>query len=142
MTAQGTFVPFDWTPQEPYDAADGVSLAFITLSKTFEGDLKGSSAVTMIVSSSEHEESRSYVAMERVTATIGDRSGTFVLQHNAVSDEGDDSLTCTVVPGSGTGQLKGLRAAHPHRPRRRPLLCLRPQAALTRPTAPGPPRRR
>ncbi|MFD1933463.1 MULTISPECIES: DUF3224 domain-containing protein [Nonomuraea] len=109
MTAQGTFVTFGWTPQEPYDVADGVSLAFVTLGKTFEGDLKGSSTVTMIVSSSEHEDSRSYVAMERVSGSIGDREGTFVLQHNAVSDEGDDALTCTVVPGSGTGGLKGLR---------------------------------
>ncbi|MEU7892021.1 DUF3224 domain-containing protein [Nonomuraea sp. NPDC049152] len=109
MTAQGTFDIFGWTPQEPYDVADGVSLAFVTLGKTFEGDLKGSSTVTMIISSSEREESKSYVAMERVSGAIGDRSGTFVLQHNAVSDEGEDSLACTVVPGSGTDGLKGLR---------------------------------
>ncbi|MET9342559.1 MULTISPECIES: DUF3224 domain-containing protein [unclassified Nonomuraea] len=111
MTAQGSFVTFDWTPQEPYDAVDGVTLAVVTLGKTFEGDLKGSSTVTMIVSSSEHDVSRSYVAMERVTGRIEDREGTFVLQHNAVSDSGDDSLTCTVVPGSGTGRLAGLRGA-------------------------------
>ncbi|MEV2267062.1 DUF3224 domain-containing protein [Nonomuraea africana] len=111
MNAKGTFVTFGWTPQEPYDVVDGAALAFVTLSKTFEGDLAGSGAVTMIVSSSEREDSRSYVAMERVSCTLGGRTGTFVLQHNAVSDEGDDSLTCTVVPGSGTGELTGLRGA-------------------------------
>ncbi|MBB3727138.1 DUF3224 domain-containing protein [Nonomuraea dietziae] len=109
MNAKGTFVTFGWTPQEPYDVADGTALAFVTLSKTFEGDLAGSSSVTMIVSSSEREDSRSYVAMERVSCALGGREGTFVLQHNAVSDQGEDSLVCAVVPGSGTGGLTGLR---------------------------------
>ncbi|GAA3470165.1 DUF3224 domain-containing protein [Nonomuraea roseola] len=109
MNAKGTFDIFGWTPQEPYDVADGTALTFVTLSKTFEGDLAGSGSVTMIVSSSEREDSRSYVAMERVSCALGGSEGTFVLQHNAVSERGEDSLVCTVVPGSGTGGLTGLR---------------------------------
>lgn len=109
MHAKGTFETANWTPQPAYSDRDGVSLAHVTMSKTFEGDLVGTAAISMIVTGSEHEDSRSYVAMERVEGTLGGRSGTFVLQHSAASDLGTDSLRISVVPGSGTGALLGLR---------------------------------
>jgi hypothetical protein len=111
MTAQGTFETAGWVAEPAYDERDGVSLARVSLGKTFRGDLEGTSTVWMIVAASEHEESRSYVAMERVSGVLEGREGGFVLQHSAVSDRGDDSLTCSVVPGSGTGGLAGLRGA-------------------------------
>lgn len=109
MNAKGTFETANWNAQPAYDERDGVSLAHVTLSKTFAGDLSGTGAVSMIVSGSEHEDSRSYVAMERIIGTLNGREGSFVVQHNAVSDRGADSLRITVVPGSGTGDLAGLR---------------------------------
>ncbi|MFI6321721.1 DUF3224 domain-containing protein [Nonomuraea sp. NPDC050556] len=109
MHAKGTFETANWNPQPAYSDHDGVSLAHVTMSKTFEGDLAGTATVSMIVTGSEHEDSRSYVAMERVEGTLGGRAGTFVMQHNAVSDLGTDTLRITVVPGSGTGELTGLR---------------------------------
>ena len=46
---------------------------------------------------------------ERVTGTLGGRSGSFVLQGVGTWEEGVARTTWTVVPGSGTGQLTGLR---------------------------------
>ncbi|WP_090773544.1 DUF3224 domain-containing protein [Nonomuraea maritima] len=37
------------------------------------------------------------------------RRGSFVVQHNAVSVRGEQSLTIAVVPDSATGELRGLR---------------------------------
>lgn len=109
MDAKGTFETAGWTPQPAYDERDGVALTHVTLTKTFTGDLEATGAVSMIMSTAEHEDSRSYVAMERIAGSLNGREGSFVVQHNAVSDQGEDSLRVTVVPGSGTGELAGLR---------------------------------
>ncbi|WP_188195819.1 DUF3224 domain-containing protein [Nonomuraea sp. SYSU D8015] len=79
------------------------------MSKTFHGDLTGTSVVTLLVATTPVESSRSYVALERVEGTLDGRSGGFVVQHNAVSDEGEQSLRISVVPDSATGELRGLR---------------------------------
>ncbi|PZG13725.1 DUF3224 domain-containing protein [Nonomuraea aridisoli] len=109
MTAMGTFETAGWTPQPPFDDRDGVTLGVVTLTKTFEGDLTGTSLVTMMVATTPEEDSRSYVALERVEGTLDGRTGSFVVQHDAVSDRGEQSLRVSVVPGSATGELRGLR---------------------------------
>ncbi|TDD28665.1 DUF3224 domain-containing protein [Nonomuraea terrae] len=109
MTAKGTFETAGWTRQPPFDDRDGVTLGVVTLTKTFEGDLAGTSVVTMMVATTPVEDSRSYVALERVEGTLDGRAGGFVVQHNAVSDRGGQSLRVSVVPDSATGELRGLR---------------------------------
>ncbi|GAA3102867.1 hypothetical protein GCM10020001_020000 [Nonomuraea salmonea] len=42
------------------------------------------------------EESRSYVAMERIEGALHGRPGSFVVQHDVVSDAGAPSLRCRV----------------------------------------------
>ncbi|TDD21711.1 DUF3224 domain-containing protein [Nonomuraea diastatica] len=109
MTAKGTFDTAGWDAKPPFDERDGVSLGLVTLTKTFHGDLTGTGVVTMMVATTPVEDSRSYVALERIEGTLHGRSGSFVVQHNAVSDAGDQSLRITVVPDSATGELRGLR---------------------------------
>jgi hypothetical protein len=52
--------------------------------------------------------SAGYVAMDRVTATVHGRSGSFSLQHTGTMARGVPSLSITVVPDSGTGKLVGI----------------------------------
>ena len=52
--------------------------------------------------------SAGYVAMEKVTATLQGRKGTFVLQHTATMTRGTPEMSSTVVPDSGNDQLVGL----------------------------------
>ena len=52
--------------------------------------------------------SAGYVAIEHVTGTLHGRSGSFALQHSGTMTRGTPSLSITVVPDSGTGQLGGL----------------------------------
>ena len=47
--------------------------------------------------------------MERVVGRVGNRSGSFVLQHSGTFSGGIAKETWFVVPGSGTGELGGLR---------------------------------
>ncbi|WP_344874164.1 DUF3224 domain-containing protein [Nonomuraea antimicrobica] len=109
MTAKGTFDITNWTPEPPFHDRDGVTLALVTLDKTWHGDLTGTSVVTMLVASTPVENSRSYVALEHFEGTVEGRSGAFVVQHDAVSDAGAQSLLARVVPDSATGELRGLR---------------------------------
>jgi hypothetical protein len=47
--------------------------------------------------------------MERIEGRINGRAGSFVLHHSATADRGAQAASWTVVPDSGTGELRGLR---------------------------------
>ncbi|WP_337177410.1 DUF3224 domain-containing protein [Paludisphaera sp.] len=51
---------------------------------------------------------RGEMLMERVTGTLAGRSGSFAIQHQGVMDRGAPSLSITVVPDSGAGELAGI----------------------------------
>ena len=107
-------VPFQVTGWEPDPAplelgeAGPVAFGRVTLRKTFSGELQGSSVVTM-TSAAVGEAPVGYSALELVTGVLEGRSGTFVLQHSGVVDDGAPSPSGLVLPGTGTGGLSGLR---------------------------------
>jgi len=106
-TGKGTF-DVKLTPLEPHDKSSGPFPGRMFIDKQFHGDMEGTSKGEMLAFMSEVKGSAGYVAMERVTATLHGRTGTFVFQHSATMDHGEGALTVTVVPDSGTGELKGL----------------------------------
>jgi len=90
------------------EAAPDPSFGHMAIDKQFHGDIEGSSKGEMMASNSP-QGSGSYVALERVTATLRGRSGSFVLVHQGSMTRGADfKLNISVVPESGTGQLAGL----------------------------------
>ncbi len=104
-TATGTF-EITMTPQAPAGAPGEPSV--IRIEKQFAGDLEGTSGGQMLAARSDVEGSAGYVAIERVTGTLGGRSGSFTLQHSGTMNRGAPTLSVTVVPDSGTGELIGL----------------------------------
>jgi hypothetical protein len=100
---------FDLTrwDEEVYDEADGVKLQTVSLAKTFEGGIRGTSTARLLQAFSP-DGSAAYVGIERVIAAIDGRKGTFVLRHSAVGSAAGGSMNVDVVPGSGTGDLAGL----------------------------------
>ena len=102
--ATGTFV-VKLTPQ--VDGED-LGLGRMTIDKQFHGDLEATSQGQMLAARSSVKGSAGYVAMERVSGSLGGRSGTFVLQHSGTMTRGEPQLSVTVVPDSGTGELTGL----------------------------------
>lgn len=91
------------------DAAGGSpAVGRMLLDKAFHGPLEGISKGQMLSAGDYAKGSAGYVAMEAVTGTLEGKSGTFALQHSGTMDQGAFSLTVTVVPGSGTGELTGL----------------------------------
>jgi hypothetical protein len=65
----------------------------------------------MLSAGTEVQGSAGYVAIERVEGTLQGRAGGFTLQHTGTMDRGVPSLSVTVVPDSGTGELRGLSGA-------------------------------
>jgi hypothetical protein len=94
---------------KPMPADDDSAVGRMSIDKTFRGDLNGSSLGQMLAAGTAVKGSAGYVAIERVTGTLGGRDGTFFLQHTGTMDRGRPSLSITVVPDSGTGGLEGLR---------------------------------
>jgi len=80
----------------------------MSIKKTFRGDLEGGSVGQMLAFRSDVKGSAGYVAMERVTGTLGGKRGSFTLQHSGSMDKGAQSLTVAVVPDSGSEELVGL----------------------------------
>jgi hypothetical protein len=57
-------------------------------------------------------QSGGYAALERITGKIGDREGSFVVQHSGIRDtDGSGPAYGDVVPGSGTGDFKGVKGS-------------------------------
>jgi hypothetical protein len=105
--AKGSF-SVEMKPLDEPAVADGVSLGRMALHKRFEGDLVAKSEGEMLTALTPVKGSAGYVAIERVTGTLDGHSGSFVFQHSGTMDGGDQRLSITVVPGSGTGELSGL----------------------------------
>lgn len=103
--ASGTF-EVKMTPQPADENASGIGR--FSLDKQFQGDLEGSSVGQMLAIRTEIEGSAGYVAMERVSAKLDGREGTFALQHTGTMNRGEAELSVTVVPDSGTDELTGL----------------------------------
>ena len=111
--AQHARGPFEvtMTPQAPDDTPTGAAVSRLSLQKQFHGDLDATSTGQMLAVRTEIDGSAGYVAMEQVTGTLQGRRGAFALQHSGTMERGTPSLTVTVVPDSGTGQLVGLAGA-------------------------------
>jgi hypothetical protein len=110
MHATGTF-EVKLTPQPPSDPAGDPTPGRMTIDKQFHGDLEAKSRGEMLMAGTAVAGSAGYVAMERVSGTLGGRGGTFVLQHSGTMTRGEAQLIVTVVPDSGTAELTGLRGA-------------------------------
>jgi hypothetical protein len=107
MQARGTF-EVTMNAEPPHDVVDGISLGRVSLDKRWSGALEGTSQAQMIGARTPIAGSAGYVAIERVTGSLAGKRGTFVLQHSGIMTRGAKSLSVTVVPDSGTGELKGL----------------------------------
>ena len=96
------------TPQANDSPAEGSPLGRMSISKEYRGDLMGTGVGEMLTAGTAVPGSAAYVAVERVTGTLGGRTGTFALQHTGTMTRGEPHLVISVVPDSGTGELLGL----------------------------------
>lgn len=90
------------------DAPAGSTHGRMSLDKVYSGDLVATGKGEMIAIRPSEEGSGVYLALERVSGTLGGREGGFSLAHRGVMNRGAQELSITIVPGSGDGALTGI----------------------------------
>ncbi|OZC04448.1 DUF3224 domain-containing protein [Rubricoccus marinus] len=110
MTVVSTFDVTGWdaTPTDTPEA--GPDLSRVALTKTFAGDFEGtSSGEGLFCGMGAPEAGAGYLVSERLAGRIGEREGTFVIQHGGLmGPEVAPHTFGNIVPGSGTGALAGI----------------------------------
>ena len=107
LHATGNFAVKSWD-EAPYSEIEGQpKLTRADVVYTYQGDLEGEGKVTYLMCYSSNNIAY-FIAYEQVTAQLGGRSGNFVLQHVGTYEAGAVKDALTVVPGSATGDLRGL----------------------------------
>lgn len=95
------------------DEREGSEIVRTSMTKTFTGDLVGTSDGWMIMVRAQRG-SMAYVGFERISATVDGRTGTFVLQHHASGNSaggGDRDASWHILADSGTGELTGIHGS-------------------------------
>ena len=109
LHATSAFTITGWEPTT-IDDRDGVSLTRTKVTKTFTGDLEGTSVAELLMAGAPND-SAAYVGFERIEGKLNGRAGSFILHHNAVSARGEQSASWTIMADSGTGDLQGISGA-------------------------------
>ena len=106
--ARATFKVKSWD-EKPYDEmTGGPKLTRASITKSFQGDIEGEGTLEYLMIHRD-DGTANFVGLERIVGRVGDRSGSFVLQHSGTFESSMAEATWFVVPGSGTGDLRGLR---------------------------------
>jgi hypothetical protein len=108
QTANARFAIKNWDENAYSEGQDLPRLTRASVTKTFTGDIEGEGQVEYLMMY-RSDGSATFVGIERVIGRIGSRSGTFVLQRIGVFEGGQAKESYSVIPGSATGQLRGLR---------------------------------
>ncbi len=105
---EATFTVQGWTEHPFHEIEGGPRLTRASVAKRFEGAVEGDGVLEYLMI--HHSDgSASFTGLERVVGRVGDRSGSFVLQHTGTYEGGTATASWFVVPGSGTGDLTGMR---------------------------------
>lgn len=108
--AEGAFEVKSWE-EDAYGEPDG-ALKFTRASTTnsFEGGLEGESSVEYLMVTADDGRT-SFVGLEHVAGSLLGRPGSFAILHNGTFEAGNLKSGWSVVAGSGTGDLRGLRGS-------------------------------
>ena len=90
------------------EPAEGPALTRIHVEESFSGDIAGAGVVEFL-QAARADGAASFVGIERVSGSVGGRAGTFLLQDAGTVNGNIVSGDWSVIQGSGTGELSGLR---------------------------------
>ena len=95
--------------EETYqDLGDGAKLTRAGGTQVFSGGVTGEGAVQWLMCYRADGSAR-FVGLQRIAGALDGRDGTFIVEANGDFDGAGSGGTWTVIPGSATGGLEGLR---------------------------------
>ncbi|MEO0330041.1 MAG: DUF3224 domain-containing protein [Pseudomonadota bacterium] len=109
LVAKGSFEIEHWDENEQEDWQNG-KLSRTLAKKKFVGEISGTATIeaTMLRLQGDQEGVMAYIGIEQINCKIGDRTGTFILVHDAKADTNSRSSSLKILPGSGTGDFTGI----------------------------------
>lgn len=102
---QAEFAVTSWE-ERPGDGPHGR----VTVAKRYSGPVVGESVAELLTCRPTEAEA-GYIASDVFTGSVEGRSGSFVMHHGATQDGTEFHLFGHIVPGSGTGDLAGIRGS-------------------------------
>lgn len=107
QNANARFAIKSWDEKPYSEGPDLPKLTRASVTKTFTGDIEGEGRVEYLMMY-RSDGSATFVGLERVDGRIGDKAGSFVLKRTGSFEGGLAKESYSVVPGSATGDLRGL----------------------------------
>ena len=107
QNANARFAIKAWDEKPYSEGADLPKLTRASVTTTSTGDIEGEGHVEYLMMY-RTDGSATFVGLERIDGRIGDKTGSFVLQRTGAFEGGQAKETFSVVPGSATGDLRGL----------------------------------
>ncbi|MGK4585034.1 DUF3224 domain-containing protein [Kitasatospora sp. HPMI-4] len=105
----GRFTFADWKESPVGPAEEYPRLARASVTNAFTGGVEAADTVCEYAIAYVTETTGTYAGMELLTGSLDGREGTFAVEERGSFDAGGTRCTFEVVPGSGTGELAGLR---------------------------------
>jgi hypothetical protein len=106
--ANARFAIKSWDEKPYSEGKDLPKLTRAAVTKTFTGDVEGEGRLEYLMMY-RSDGSATVVGLERVVGRLAGMTGSFVLQRIGVFEGGVAKESYSVVPGSGTEDLRGLR---------------------------------
>jgi hypothetical protein len=107
-TAKSTFEVKSWDEKTASEVDGRLKITRASVAFAYSGDLKAESAMEYLMAYGD-DESATVIGLERVTGQLDSKVGTFVLESHGGYAAGVAKGAVTVVEGSGTGALAGIR---------------------------------
>ena len=106
--ANSRFTIKSWDEKPYSEGQDLPKLTRAAVAKTITGDIEGEAQVEYLMMY-RNDGSAAFVGLERIVGKVGGKAGSFVLQRAGVFENGVAQESYSVIPGSGTGELRTLR---------------------------------
>ena len=107
-SANARFAIKSWDENPYSEGPDLPKLTRAAVARTFTGDIVGDAHVEYLMLY-RSDGSATFIGFERIVGAVAGKAGSFVLQHTGTFENGVAKGSYVVVPGSGTGELRGLR---------------------------------
>lgn len=107
-TARALFTIKTWDEKPFSEGPDRPRLTRASVVKVYTGDIEGEGQAEYLMMY-RADGSAAVLGLERVVGRILGRTGTFVLQRIGAFESGQARESYSVLPGSATGELSGLR---------------------------------
>jgi hypothetical protein len=106
--ARGQFELASWDENTYQELEGGGKLTRATVTQTFSGDVSGEGAAQWLMAY-RSDGTAHFIGLQRIRGALHGRDGEFVLETIGDFDGKVATWTCSVVEGSGSGALEGLR---------------------------------